>query len=57
MSGNKNSGRKTLKIPSFEIRFQMDGRYKKQLEKNAKNIGVGFNQYIKYVLMQDLETN
>lgn len=55
MSGNKNSGRKPLKLPSFEIRFQMDGRYKKQLEKNTEEMGVGENQYVKTILIQDLE--
>lgn len=55
MSGNENSSIKPLKKPSFEIRFQMDGRYKKQLEKNARDMEASINLYVKIILMQDLE--
>lgn len=55
MSGNKNSGRKKLKTKSFEIRFMMEGIYKEGLEKRADSFKTGINQYVKWLIMQDLE--
>lgn len=55
MSGNENSGRKPNKIPSFEVRFSLEGRFKKDLEKLANNFKVGINQYVKWLTLKDLE--
>ena len=51
----KKAGRKPNKIPSFESRFQMPGRYKKELQKVADRLGCGLNQAAKQIVVGHLD--